>query len=288
MTGHGRCPTDDRRSGSDHARRTSPSRPTSPVKGSKGSALGGDPRGRAPWWGPGAKPLALLPSPNCPAPARSLRRRVLCRPGGADPAPSHSTGERTHGHRSDRLRHPYSTGAPHQQVAQVPRRRAAGLGRRHGFRRRATDHRRTEAPDRQPGIRLRRARGRAGRCLRPPHGAPLRLAGRSRRHRRPIGDLVQASFSSVMAFSEPGDAILLQLPSYPPFMARDQRHRPPPDRQPDARQRHALGAGPRRLRRRARSARPRADLLPPAEPHRPRLQPGGTGGRWRPSPSATT
>ncbi|HEY1931611.1 MAG TPA: PatB family C-S lyase [Acetobacteraceae bacterium] len=34
-----------------------------------------------------------------------------------------------------------------------------------------------------------------------------------------IGDLVQATFSSVMAFSEPGDAILLQLPSYPPFMA---------------------------------------------------------------------
>src|ERR1700737_3106897 len=33
-----------------------------------------------------------------------------------------------------------------------------------------------------------------------------------------IGDLVQASFSSVMAVSEPGDAILLQLPSYPPFM----------------------------------------------------------------------
>ena len=33
-----------------------------------------------------------------------------------------------------------------------------------------------------------------------------------------IGDLVQASFSSVMAFSEPGDGILLQLPSYPPFM----------------------------------------------------------------------
>jgi cysteine-S-conjugate beta-lyase len=29
---------------------------------------------------------------------------------------------------------------------------------------------------------------------------------------------VQASFSSVIAFSEPGDAILLQLPSYPPFM----------------------------------------------------------------------
>ncbi len=28
--------------------------------GSKGSALGGVPRGSAPWWGPGAKPLALL------------------------------------------------------------------------------------------------------------------------------------------------------------------------------------------------------------------------------------
>ena len=37
-------------------------------------------------------------------------------------------------------------------------------------------------------------------------------------HTVAIGDLVQASFSSVMAFSEPGDAILLQLPSYPPFM----------------------------------------------------------------------
>ena len=35
----------------------------------------------------------------------------------------------------------------------------------------------------------------------------------------PVGDLVQASFSSVMAFSEPGDAVVLQLPSYPPFMA---------------------------------------------------------------------
>jgi cystathionine beta-lyase len=35
----------------------------------------------------------------------------------------------------------------------------------------------------------------------------------------PLGDLVQATFSSVMAFSEPGDAVLLQLPSYPPFMS---------------------------------------------------------------------
>lgn len=35
----------------------------------------------------------------------------------------------------------------------------------------------------------------------------------------PVGDLVQASFSAVMAFSEPGDAVVLQLPSYPPFMA---------------------------------------------------------------------
>ena len=33
-----------------------------------------------------------------------------------------------------------------------------------------------------------------------------------------ICDLVQASFSAVTAFSEPGEAILLQLPSYPPFM----------------------------------------------------------------------
>jgi cystathionine beta-lyase len=33
----------------------------------------------------------------------------------------------------------------------------------------------------------------------------------------PIGDLVQASFAAVTAFSEPGDAVVLQLPSYPPF-----------------------------------------------------------------------
>lgn len=34
----------------------------------------------------------------------------------------------------------------------------------------------------------------------------------------PISNLVQASFASAMTFSEPDDAILLQLPSYPPFM----------------------------------------------------------------------
>ena len=50
-----------------------------------------------------------------------------------------------------------------------------------------------------------------------------RMASRFNWHTDPadtiaLGDLVQASFSSVMAFSEPGDGILLQLPSYPPFM----------------------------------------------------------------------
>ena len=35
----------------------------------------------------------------------------------------------------------------------------------------------------------------------------------------PVGDLVQASFACIMAFSDPGDGILLQLPSYPPFIA---------------------------------------------------------------------
>ena len=33
----------------------------------------------------------------------------------------------------------------------------------------------------------------------------------------PIGDLVQGSFASVMAFSDPGDSVVLQMPSYPPF-----------------------------------------------------------------------
>jgi len=56
-----------------------------------------------------------------------------------------------------------------------------------------------------------------------PHAFVRRMERRFGWHTDPadtiaIGDLVQASFSSVMAFSEPGDAILLQLPSYPPFM----------------------------------------------------------------------
>ncbi len=33
----------------------------------------------------------------------------------------------------------------------------------------------------------------------------------------PVGDLVQGSFASVMAFSDPGDTVVLQMPSYPPF-----------------------------------------------------------------------
>jgi cystathionine beta-lyase len=49
-----------------------------------------------------------------------------------------------------------------------------------------------------------------------------RMASRFDWHTRaedvhPIGDLVQASFASVMAFSDPGDGVILQLPSYPPF-----------------------------------------------------------------------
>ena len=91
----------------------------------------------------------------------------------------------------------------------------------------------------------------------------------------PIGDLVQATFSSVMAFSDPGDAVLLQLPSYPPFMAaiKDTGRRLIANPMRDNGTRWATRS--RRLRSRARSARPRADLLPSAEPHRPRLQPRG-------------
>jgi cystathionine beta-lyase len=49
-----------------------------------------------------------------------------------------------------------------------------------------------------------------------------RMASRFGWHTRaedvhPIGDLVQASFACVMAFSDPGDGMVLQLPSYPPF-----------------------------------------------------------------------
>jgi cystathionine beta-lyase len=33
----------------------------------------------------------------------------------------------------------------------------------------------------------------------------------------PLGDLVQGSFAAVMAFSDPGDTVVLQMPSYPPF-----------------------------------------------------------------------
>src|SRR5271167_1868207 len=60
--------------------------------------------------------------------------------------------------------------------------------------------------------------------------------------------------------------------------ARDRGHGPSPDRQPDARRRHAVGARPRRVRGGPRSAHTHADILPPAEPHRASLQPGGTTG----------
>jgi len=33
----------------------------------------------------------------------------------------------------------------------------------------------------------------------------------------PIADLVQGTFACVMAFSDPGDSVVLQMPSYPPF-----------------------------------------------------------------------
>ena len=73
------------------------------------------------------------------------------------------------------------------------------------------DHRRARSPDARPGIWLCRARRRVGPCVCPPNGATFRLAYGSRRHARDRR-LVQASFSSVMAFSEPGDAVLCSFP----------------------------------------------------------------------------
>jgi cystathionine beta-lyase len=35
----------------------------------------------------------------------------------------------------------------------------------------------------------------------------------------PLSDLVQANFAAVMAFSEPGDGVIVQVPNYPPFRA---------------------------------------------------------------------
>ncbi len=34
---------------------------------------------------------------------------------------------------------------------------------------------------------------------------------------QPIGDLVQGTFASILAFSEPGDGVILHVPNYPPF-----------------------------------------------------------------------
>lgn len=34
---------------------------------------------------------------------------------------------------------------------------------------------------------------------------------------QPLADLVQGTFACIMAFSEPGDGVILQIPSYPPF-----------------------------------------------------------------------
>ena len=91
------------------------------------------------------------------------------------------------------------------------------MGCRHGFRRRAFDHRRDGAPDPNQEYGYAAREGVLAAAF------VRRMERRFGWHTDPadtvaIGDLVQASFSSVMAFSEPGDAILLQLPSYPPFM----------------------------------------------------------------------
>ena len=57
--------------------RRPPSCPPSQVKGSKGSALGGDPRGRAPWWGFGGKaPDASAPRPDMRTTADTIRPRI--------------------------------------------------------------------------------------------------------------------------------------------------------------------------------------------------------------------
>jgi len=89
-----------------------------------------------------------------------------------------------------------------------------------------------------------------------------------------IGDLVQASFSSVMAFSEPGDAILLQLPSYPPFMRAIEDTGRRLIANPMRDDGHAVGARLGRLRGSPCSAPAHADILSSAEPYRARLQPG--------------
>jgi cysteine-S-conjugate beta-lyase len=34
---------------------------------------------------------------------------------------------------------------------------------------------------------------------------------------QPVADLVQGTYSSILAFSDPGDGVILQIPSYPPF-----------------------------------------------------------------------
>ena len=34
---------------------------------------------------------------------------------------------------------------------------------------------------------------------------------------QPIGDLVQGTFAAILAFSEPGDGVILHVPNYPPF-----------------------------------------------------------------------
>src|SRR5262245_36165262 len=34
---------------------------------------------------------------------------------------------------------------------------------------------------------------------------------------QPVGDLVQGTFASILAFSDPGDGVILPVPNYPPF-----------------------------------------------------------------------
>ncbi len=93
----------------------------------------------------------------------------------------------------------------------------------------------------------------------------------------PIADLVQGPFASVMAFSDPGDSVILQMPSYPPFRtAIDETGRVlQEDRLRDDGTHFVMDLDA--LEAATWSARARVAVLPSAEPDRTRVQPSRSG-----------
>ena len=219
--------------------------------------------------------------PCQPQPTRRRRRHALRRT-------DRATGEHANAQQCHRLQRALPARSTHQQVAQIPRRRAAGLGRRHGFWRGAADRRSAGPPARTQEYGYAAREGAAGR-QRSPAACSAASTGRPIRP-MPIRSAIwcRPAFPRSWRSASRATRSLLQLPSYPPFMRaiEDTGRRLIANPMRDNGTRWVLDLAAYEAAPDPRA--PHADLLPPAEPDRPRLSAGRNWSRWRRSPFATT